>query len=133
MRKFLDVFGVKAPPNHFMDLISETVAKQDAATITHVRGDEYLINGNPITITYLVPEIFEEIQVSFGYEMGKGFKLVLRNYVEHLVVINHEIQGEFATVKFPVPTESYTLNAYRAVLDKFAEDIMTRVRELTPQ
>ena len=130
MNKLFNAFRVKAEPNQLFDLIASFIEAQDLTAIRYVAENSYIAGDATITIKYFADMVFEEIQISFGYVMGKGVTVVLRNYVEHLIVINHEILESYHTIEFPIPTESFGLKEYREKFDAMALAILKAVEGL---
>lgn len=122
--------SVSPPPNQFLELVLSLLEKQDLSTLKRVDANVYSFGDAQVSITYFDPECFEEMQVSLGYELGKGFTAVLRNYGEHLIVINHDILNQFHTVEFPVTPDTILLKVYRERLDAIAERIIASVEAL---
>lgn len=130
MKKLLSAFKVKTPPNQFFDLVLSLIDKVDLPNIKRVSDHTYSAGDATISIKYFEPECFEEMQISFGYAIGKGVTVVLRNYIEHLIVINHEFLGVYQTIEFPIPTDSFTLKGYRERFDEVAVDVINHVKGL---
>ena len=130
MKKLFNALRVKSEPNQLFDLIISLIEKQDLTTIRRVADDSYVAGDATITIKYFDPEAFEEMQISFGYAIGKGVTVVLRNYVEHLVVINHEVLETYHTIEFPIRPDTFVLKDYREKLDEIAVNILAAVGTL---
>lgn len=93
--------------------------------------DGYSSKNTTVQVVYLTPDCFEEIRVSIGYNFGKGLNVILRKYIEHLVVINYEILETHHTIEFPVkPISSGGPKEYRERFNAVAERIMQQVEEL---
>lgn len=134
MKKLLGEFKKKLvvtpPPNQFFELVLSLVEKQDISSLKLVSENTYTMGDAQVSIKYFDADAFEEMQISLGYELGKGFTLVLRNYIEHLVVINHEVLGQFYTIEHPVSPDSLLLKGYRARMDAIAESIIAAAKGL---
>lgn len=130
MKKLFNALRVKSEPNQLLDLVIALIEKQDLTTIRKVADGSYVAGDANITIRYLDPEAFDEMQISFGYAVGKGITVVLRNYVEHLIVINHEILDSYHTVEFPIRPDTFIMRDYRVRFDDVASSIVKAVEGL---
>lgn len=135
MKTLLNYFGLKPQPNRLLDLVVELVADVEAElpNIERLGDNKYKVGEAVIEISYFDADAFEEIRVALGYTVGKGMMIVLRNYIEHLVVINHEIFDKFHTVEIAVPTESFALESYRTRLDSFATGLVAAAGNVTKE
>ncbi len=131
MKRLFKALRVKSEANQLFDLIISLIEKQDLTAIRRVADDSYIAGDATITIKYFDPEAFEEMQISFGYAIGKGVTVVLRNYVEHLIVINHEVLEAYHTIEFPIRTDTFLLRDYREKLDNLALEIIAAVGTLS--
>lgn len=131
MKKLLNALRVKSEPNQLLDLVVSLIEKQDWSSIQRIANGSYVAGDATVTVKYFDPDAFEEMQISFGYSVGKGVTIVLRNYVEHLIVINHEILGTYRTIEFPVGTGAFALKDYRDKMDAIAVKIIAAVRALS--
>lgn len=118
MGNLLGAFGITPPENELLDY----AVKALAAVPLHAplkNGDRYLTTDYNVyfTIDWLTPDCFFEIMVDFSFRAGSGLRVVLSNYSDHRIIINHEMMGQYTTITFPVPPESYTLSEYRSALD----------------
>lgn len=130
MKKFLSYLGLKPQQNALLDLVMELVEPIDA-DLQHIEklGDnKYKVGDVVIEVSYFDVDSFDEISVTLGYTFGKGMMIILRNYIEHLVLINHEFNSEFRTIQFPVPPQSFAYEDYRKRLDAFANRIIESAR-----
>jgi len=130
MKKLFSALRVKTDPHQLFDLIASLIESQDLSTIRYVAENSFIAGDATITVKYFDDGAFEEVQISFGYVMGKGVTVVLRNYVEHLIVVNHEILESYHTIEFPIPTESFGLKEYRKQFDAIALTILKAVEGL---
>ena len=130
MKKLFNTLRVKSESNELLDLVVSLLEEQDWNSIKLVSEDCYSCGDATISIKYFDADAFEEIQISFGYSIGKGITIVLRNYIEHLVVINHEILDEYHTIEFPVRTDAFGLQDYREKLDAIATNVIAAVEQL---
>lgn len=123
MKNLLRKFRVKSEPNQLFDMVLSLLEKQDLKTMRKISDGDYVAGDANITIKYFDSDAFDEMQISFGYSFGKGITVVLRNYVEHLVVINHEIMDSYETIEFPIKPDSFTIREYRERFDAIAEAV----------
>jgi hypothetical protein len=130
MKKLFKALKVKSEANQLFDLVVALIEKQDLTAIERVGDDSYVVGDATITIKYFDPEAFEEMQISFGYAIGKGITVVLRNYIEHLIVINHDILETYHTIEFPIRPDTFVLKDYREKLDEIAANIIAAVGKL---
>ncbi len=131
MRKFLGLFGVKPPKDLFFDYVTSVLDDIDTDAMRRVGDNVYAIgNDMHVFVKYLTPDCFDEIEVQVDYLPGRGMNVVIRNYAEHLVVLSHAMRGDCIIMKFPVPTESFALGAYRKKMDAFGERVMTAINRL---
>lgn len=136
MRKFLG--GIKRKlalspqPNQFFELVVSLVEKQEFSTLKRVSEEHhhYAVDDVHVCIEYFEPDCFAEMQISLGYELGRGVTVVIRNYSEHLVVINHEILGQYYTIEHCIPAASIMFKSYRERLDAIAHAVINSVREI---
>lgn len=130
MKNIFNVLRVKSETNQLLDLVLSMIEKQDLSHIKKIADGRYTVGDATVSIKYFDKDAFEEMQISFGYAIGKGFTLVLRNYIEHLVVINHEILETYQTIEFPVRPDSLLVKDYREKLDAVAINIINAVEAL---
>lgn len=133
MKKLLHAFRNQTKPNQFYDSVISILESQDISTVKRVNGDTYALGKAAVLIKYFDPECYEEIQLSFGYALGKGFSVVIRNYGEHLIVINHEMLEQFQTYEFILSPDSFLDREYRVRLDTISAKIMTAIYGLNKQ
>lgn len=133
MRRILNAFKQHMKHDPFHDSIISIVEAQDFSRIKKIAENAYSIGDSAVTVKYFDPECYEEMQISFGYSLGKGFSVVIRHYGEHLIVINHEILEQFLTYEFTLSPASYRDREYRLRLDTVATNIMNAVEAINMQ
>jgi hypothetical protein len=129
MQKLLNALKLKGRPkqNQFYSSMIAIVEEQDISTIKWVSENTYTLGNATVLIKYFDPDCYEEMQLSFGYSTGKGFSVVIRNYGEHLIVINHEIFENFHTYEFILSPDSFVDKDYRSRLDIIADKIIMTI------
>jgi hypothetical protein len=123
--------GIRHDPVQLVDVVIGLIEAEDFTKITlRDTVDSYAAENAVIDVRYLSPDCFEEIQISFGYEMGKGVTVVIRNYIEHLIVLNHEIMGQFQTIEYPIHPDIWGTRHYWDKFSRLGEEILAVVEPL---
>lgn len=125
MKRLLNALRVKSEHHQLFDIVLALIEKQELDSMKMISCDTYMAGDATVTVKYFDDGAFEEVQISLGYAVGKGVTVVLRNYIEHLVVINHEILDTYHTVEFPIRTDAFALQDYRTKFDLLAERVVS--------
>lgn len=129
MKKFLKFVGLKPSSDDMMELVVSLGATVDS-NLEHLKKideNQYCVDDVLIEVTWFDVTAFDEVRISYGYGVNKGLIVALRNYIEHIVVMNHEIQDTTYALTWKVPTESFVFGHYRKTLDTYAENIIKSI------
>ena len=131
MNKLMKMLGIKPRQDQFMEMITGVLERHDFTILRAVSKNGYANSDDTvIEIDWLDDDAFFEIKLSFCYAPGKGLVVVLRNYTHHSIILNHSICGEFHTMEFTIPTESFLLSEYRARLDLVAKTVLANTKSV---
>lgn len=130
MKKFLRILGLVPASIPILDIVQTLIETQEKElyNLKKAGNGQYTLNDNCIDIAYFPDGTFEAITIYFGYTLGRGLQLVLSNYVEHTVIINHEIQEVHHVILTNVPPEGMATSEYRKRFDEFAERLIAQVK-----
>ena len=129
MKNPLNVLKMKSEPQQIFDTALQLIENEDWSELKQISNNTYATKNASVSVKYFV-DTYEEIQISFGYAFGNGMMIVLRSYIEDLVVINHEILEKFHTIEFPLSPESLLLRDYKKKFDAIAIDLMDRIEKI---
>ena len=129
MKKFLKFVGLKPSSDDMMELIVSLGAAVDTNLeyLKKIDENKYCVEDVLIEVTWFDATAFDEVRVSYGYGVNKGLIVALRNYIEHMVLMNHDIQDTSYALTWKVPTESFVFGHYRKTLDVYAENIIKAI------
>lgn len=116
------------PQNALYDAILLCIESYDIESMTANDDGSYSFGDIDLKIEWLDDEAYAEIQLSVGYEVGKGACIILRNYVDHRIIISHEILGTHHVIESNITPESILLKNYRKQFDDLADKIVNVVR-----
>lgn len=124
MKKLFSLFAIPQQKSQLFDLVLDLLSKEDFGSMRKVGENVFATEKANISIKYFDNDsAFEEIQISFGYELGKGVTVVLRNYIEHLIVLNHQILDAYYSIETKVSPGFASLRDYRRAMDDVADRI----------
>lgn len=132
MKGFLEFIGFKPVQDDLLDLVVRLGETVDS-NLLHLKslgGNKYSVEEAVVEITWFDEDAFEEVRISYGYTVNKGVTVVIRNYAEHLVVMNHEVQDTIYVLTKSVPTESLGYAIYRRKLDAQGLNLVNAIKAL---
>ena len=117
------------PRNAVFDAILLTLAEHDIASLTKTGDGSYAFGDIDVKVEWLDDEAYAEIQMSIGYEVGKGACVILRNYVDHRIMLSHELLATTHIMELNIPPDSILLAEYRKSFDALADKIVEAIRK----